>query len=673
MPLTAPLIDNRSFDDIVAEARTRIPHYTPEWTDLNDNDPGIALLQVFAWMSEILIFRMAKVPDLNYIKFLQLIGIELRPAEPARAEVAFPVVNGQPNPFVIVPRRTQVAAESDEGDLIIFETERSLVALTATLAALQSFDGSNIFTLLTETNEEVENEFFPLGVAVNPDNALLLGFDYDGEFPPEIELNLSFLVPEEATTVEGFVCGQTPLPTSIVLNWEYWAGTEWRAMTVLKDETRALTRSGHVSLRTPPRKAMQKAEIGEVEASLYWIQARLESGDYERAPTLLTVRTNTVEVIQAETIENEVLGGTTGEVTQVNDGAFQTNGEVSQTFQLENVPVLKGTLVLEIDEGIRETDGDDLAWEEVEDFFGSTPESRHYVLNRTTGEIRFGDGEQGRIPVANVDNPSANVVAVTYRMGGGEAGNVSAGSLTTLVTSVEGIDENGVTNLRPAFGGRQEETLKEAQDRARRSLQSRDRAVTTEDFELLARGAANVKRARALPLYHPKFPGVQVPGVVTVIVVPDSDTPKPTPNEDTLRAVCECLDKRRLLTTEVHVVQPTYQSVEVRGEVIAGNDADLAEVRVALRQALLDYFHPLKGGEPLKEGEDGQGWPFGGDIFFSRVYQQVFKVPGVERIERLVFVVDGEEKPVCEDILIPEGVLLFSTEHNVEVNYAFDS
>ncbi len=657
MPLKPPVIDNRTFDDIVDEARTRIPRYTPEWTwtDLNDNDPGIALLQVFAWMTEMLIFRMAQVPRLNYVKFLQLIGIELKPAVPARAEVTFPVTNNNPNPYVDVPLRAQVAAESDEGDLVIFETERALVALTARLAAVQTFGGANNFTSWTQANEDVENPFFPLGEAVNHGNALLLGFDYDDDFPPDIELNLSFFMPEEAIIAEGVVCGRSAPRTSIRLVWEYWAGTEWRAMTLLNDETRALTRSGHVYLRTPPRRTMQRRVFGQEAASLYWIQARFESGAYERAPRVLAIRTNTVEVIQAETIENEVLGG--------------TSGEINQTFQLENFPVLQDTLVLEIDEGLSENGDDEggQTWKAVEDFLDSGPEDRHYVLNRTTGKIRFGDGKKGRIPLPNVNNPSANVVAVEYRVGGGRAGNVVAGSLTTLVTSIQGIDENNVTNLRPAFGGGEEETQKEAEERARLLLKGRDRAVTPEDFEALARQIASVKRAKALPLHHPKFPGVQVPGVVTVIVVPDSDSDNPTPNEDTLSAVCECLNQRRLLTTEVHVVRPTYRRVEVQGVVIAENDADLATVRVALNDALLTYFHPLTGGE------DGQGWPFGGDIFFSRVYQRVFAVSGVRRIERLVFLVEGEEMPECKDIEIPEGVLLYSTEHNVEVNYAFDS
>jgi len=154
--------------------------------------------------------------------------------------------------------------------------------------------------------------------------------------------------------------------------------------------------------------------------------------------------------------------------------------------------------------------------------------------------------------------------------------------------------------------------------------------------------------------------------VVTVVVIPDSDAPAPMPSEGTLRTVCAYLNQRRLLTAELYVIRPTYRKVEVRVQVIAENNADLAEVREGVEEALLSYFHPLRGGE------DGQGWPFGGDIYFSLVYRHVLTVTGVQRIERLVILLDGEEIEECTDVPIPDEQLLYSTQHDVQVNYAFD-
>ena len=114
-----PQIDDRRYEDILAEVRTRIARYTPEWTpvwtDVNDSDPGVTLVQLFAWLTEMLIYRLGKVPELNYLKFLQLLGIELQPAEPATAEITFPVLETFADPYVIVPLRTQVSAEATDG------------------------------------------------------------------------------------------------------------------------------------------------------------------------------------------------------------------------------------------------------------------------------------------------------------------------------------------------------------------------------------------------------------------------------------------------------------------------------------------------------------------------------------------------------------------------------
>ena len=292
---------------------------------------------------------------------------------------------------------------------------------------------------------------------------------------------------------------------------------------------------------------------------------------------IIAIRTNTVAVEQAETIRDEVLGG--------------SDGSRNQSFKLANKPILKGTLALEIQQS---DDGPDL-WSEVDEFFGSGPTDLHYVLNRSTGDVFTGDGINGDIPVAYIKNAGANVVARIYRFGGGMRGNVGAGLISTLVTTVPGIDPSEVRNLLDAYSGRDEETLDEAKKRAPGSLRSRCRAVTADDFEYLAKEAANIRRAKTLPLFHPDFPNTKVPGAVSVIVVPDADVKvaRPMPSEGTLRTVCEYLNARRLVTTELFVMKPSYQEIKVVAEVVAANNADLAQVHDQIVRALTTYFHPL--------------------------------------------------------------------------------
>jgi hypothetical protein len=138
----------------------------PRGPDVNDNDPGITLTQVFAWQAEMLLYRMNRVPALNYLKFLQLIGIELRPAEPALAEVSFGVEDNFAQRVVRVPERTQLSADpGDGGPQLIFETKTSLIALRARLDAIVVGDPDTGNIDVSELNTQAASSFQPFGRA----------------------------------------------------------------------------------------------------------------------------------------------------------------------------------------------------------------------------------------------------------------------------------------------------------------------------------------------------------------------------------------------------------------------------------------------------------------------------------------------------------------------------
>jgi predicted phage baseplate assembly protein len=654
MPLedALPVIDDRRFEDLLTEVRQRIPRYAPEWrpvwNDLNDNDPGITMVQVFTWLADLLVYRMNKIPALGYVKFLQLIGIELRPAAPARAEITFPVKGTHPLPFVVVPSAAQVSAESPAGGApVVFETDRAIYALRARLASVQAFDGFG-YLPVTRENEEAVDPWEPFGPDPVDDAALLFGFD-DAAPLPQAELTLMVWVDDASAGVARVSCDVPAGPAFAParLRWESWDGTAWRSLAALKDDTRALTRTGAVLLKLPPAGQIVPSVLGAEPAPRAWIRARVERAQYERAPSLRAVRANTVTATQAETLRDEVLGG--------------SDGGRDQVLTLSRTPVLAGSLALEVDEG-----SGFLPWRQVEDFFGAGADDAVYVLNRTSGQVTFGDGEHGHIPTATPNNRGGNLVARSYRVGGGASGNVDAKVIKTLVASIAGVDDNAVGNVFAAYGGGDEERLEEAKQRAPQAIRSRGRAVTSEDFEELAKEVPAVARAKALPLFHPDFPDVRVPGVVTLIVVPDGAGASPLPSEGTLRTVCAALDGRRLLTTELYVIAPMYQTVQVAVDVLAADDADLAELQRQVAGTLADYFHPLTGGE------SGTGWPFGGTIFYSRVYQRVFSVAGVASVSSLEITLDGDAQPACTDVRIAANALLAFAEPTLVVGYASD-
>src|SRR5439155_1902801 len=122
----------------------------------------------------------------------------------------------------------------------------------------------------------------------------------------------------------------------------------------------------------------------------------------------------------------------------------------------------------------------------------------------------------GAIPLANPRTPRTNIVAREYRVGGGTRGNVASKKINQMRSSLPDIETGGVGNLVGAGGGSDDETMVGLKCRAAASLRHRDRAVTADDFEALAKEAANIGRAETLPLFHPSFPEMEIPGVVTV-------------------------------------------------------------------------------------------------------------------------------------------------------------
>lgn len=627
MPLQPPRLDDRDFQSLFQEARNRIPRYLPEWTDWNDSDPGITLLQLQAWLAETILFRLNQLPDLNYVKFLQLLGVEQRPAQPARASLTFVLKDKVDAPDVLIERRTIVGVSArDLEEPLSFETDRTLRAISAKLAVLATVPNvaapasgataSQLPVLVSEANNFSGRTFAPFGDPVAQNAALLFGFQSNLPFSRE-EIGLHFFLAEEGKTLlaaapEATCQGQAQGPS--LLRWEWWDGAKWAGLDVTGDETLNLTRSGQVFLRVPGQApAVSYAQLGlppfqEDDESYYWLRVVAGAIAYDKAPRIDRVLTNTVTATAARTVFDEVAGS--------------SDGKPGQVMALRHRPLLaEPALLLEVDEG-----SGPQPWREVSDFYGARPDDAVYVLNRATGQITFGDGRRGRIPVAG----QSNVIAREYRYGGGRAGNVGAETITDLASPIPEVDF--VTNYRPAEGGADEETLEETMLRGpRAALKTRDRAVTLEDFALLAAETpgALVARAHAFVAQPVAQTGGAGGRIINVVVLPSSQAAKPVPSEITLDLVCRYLDQRRLITTQVCVQGPAYHDIDVSLEVKARDNADLKAVKNAIAARLSQYFHPLTGGE------EQTGWPFGRDAYYSELVREIMVLPGVLRVESM--------------------------------------
>jgi hypothetical protein len=774
MPLTTPKLDDRTFEQLVTEARARIPRYTPEWTNFNDSDPGMTLVKLHAWMTETILYRLNRLPELNYIKFLELLNVRPRPATAARAQLTFKLkkLDKASDPLVmLIPKNTQVGVnDPDLTEPLVFETDRTLTALNALLAAvIVPGEGEDPWELKTEYNDkertaEFTNTFYPFGSSAGQDDIFLLGIllrpqrkegPFDLDRFPEGELDLTALVPEVFETdadneeITGPVGMDCLFPWQVTaeseaITWEAYVGPDnagfpgsddnWRSLSAA-DETAALTRSGHIYLEVPgdlppttfsqfsrafwSDLGLKKPPTNDAEliadlngddafldpADLDWAALGLENADVDDITVLLTQITDTDLDYNALANETWAEAGyslppvpygltwfrarlnttpedapqisqfllntvpSTAAVTRVEEIVGVSDGRPNQTYTLRRTPILvdeatgQPDLELEVSEL-----GEAEKWEIVSDFFGQGPDDAVLLLDSESGTLTFGDGLHSRIPVAG-----AEIIARRYRFGGGAVGNAGAGTITKLKSAIANVDS--ITNVRAAAGGGDAESLDEVILRAPHDLRMRERAVTADDFADLAvqTPGVRIQRAYALPLTRldsttepPTFIS-DVAGAVTVVILPENKENTPQPTEDQLRLVCDHLNRSRLITTELYVIGPEYLEIEkLEAEVIAGRDADLKRIKDEMEGILLTYFHPLYGGE------DGRGWPFGGDVYFGNVYRQLLNVSGVRRVQCLEITPAGGDEPCTDLLTVPDGTLIFLPAPVINLKVQYD-
>ncbi len=639
--LPTPNLDDRRFQDIVDEARSLIPRYCPEWTDHNLSDPGITLIELFAWMMDMLLYRLNRVPDKNFVTFLDLIGVRLRPPSAAQADITFRLSAPQPE-MVTIPQGTEVATVRTESqEAITFSTDRNLRILVPQLIyCLTSLDEGS-FTDHSDTILTRSPRFRIFDESPRPGNALYLGFQED--------LSGNTLLLTMDCVIEGI--GVDPDDAPLV--WESWdaASDRWVRVDSESDGTGALNKRGDVELHIPYSFSIRDVDMKRA----WWVRCRLEERrldqrTYSSSPRIRVTewRTigGTVRSSHAITVENALVG--------------RSNGKPGQAFALEHAPLLSRrddeTIEVETEEGWE-------SWEEVEDFSSSGSDQRHFVVDSIAGEVISGPAIQqpsgepkqyGAIP------PKGSRIRFTrYRYGGGAKGNVGRRTISVLKSSVPYV--SSVVNRYASVGGADPETLESAKMRGPRHLRIRNRAVTAEDFEILALEAAtSVARARCI---QPEPENGAMAGTVKVLIVPQVTIAEQRIQPEQLQIpksleeeVARYLDERRLLTTSLIVEAPRYLWVSAQVHVQVSRHLDAVSVAEDIQRRLYRFLNPLHGGP------DGTGWPFGRDLFIADVYALVDGIKGVEFVaDAKIFPVDVEVGQVGDSVnrlkVPPEGLI----------------
>lgn len=641
MPIAPPTLDDRRWDDLRKELIARIPTHTPEWTNYHSaSDPGVTLLELFAFLGESILYRTNRIPEQTRLAFLRLLGLGLHPGAPARALIT--LRSSEKTALTLATglelRAGKLAFHLDAGlDVLPIEAFVCHKALIRDDALLASY------RLLYQALPELANaklalyQTTPLGPTGIPFGSQTRSID------GAVWIALLARKGDDLTLVRSALAGRVlslglaPAPTTLGRDLDIRGNARERGPGF----------EAHLCTGTGTDKAPTWYPLGSVRGCLEstnvvslvlpaadhliaWPSEALDDGVGELPPALMDsalaarllvwlrlrplgdpdvslrwVGINAALATQGDRIHGEPLG--------------LGDGTPDQRLRTAQRPVVPGSLRVRVDRR---------AWPVVDDVQAAPREGSDDALvvqvDWEAGELRFGTGLTGARPPTNA------TITADYEVHAGDAGNLGVGEISKLADPRVKVD-----NPIPTWGGAAPEQLADGERQVARWLQHRDRLVTAADFETLVRRTPAIELARVdvLAAFHPLLatqrPG-DAPGCVTILVVPPAarSGEAPMPSDAALEAICSWLEPRRLVTTELFLRGPDYTPIHVSvGIEVTPRPpgSSIAEVLAAVRDALRDALSPVPTAR-------GPGWPLARPVRRDELLVVAASVPGVQAV-----------------------------------------
>jgi predicted phage baseplate assembly protein len=659
------VLDDRHFQDLVNEARVRVARRCPEWTDHNVSDPGITLIELFAWLTETIVYRVNRIPAKLHVALLELLGMRLRPPTVARTDIRFRLAAPLEDEDVVIPGgETEVATQRlGPEQPVVFQTDEDFtIPVARPTAYVVERDGkAKDVGMARGVASPKGPDQLPFGTPPKVGDALYLAFDKPiGRLLMQVDVDCS-----QAR-------GAGVDPEDPPLRWEVSiADGGWEEAEVLVDRTGGFNYgSGVVELQLPERTA--PATVAGKRG--HWLRCRLDSGPRSGGEAIKGSQfTHPPEIYSITAAPIGALIPSAAAAHETDESLGESDGTPGQSFPLRNAPVIE-PLQGEVLEVRNSDSGDWEAWDRVESFAESGPDDLHYTLDLANGAVELGpairaaDGswlQFGAVP------PRGTPLRFSrYRHGGGRRGNVLPGTLTILRSAIPGVA--AVENPLPALGGVDAETLDAARERAALEFRTRHRAVTAADFEFIAREASpRVARSACV--------APQDGEPVRVHLLPQVDPAdrklsieELTPTDELFAEVGEYLDERRLIGTTVELAAMKLRGMSVVVNLQAEPRTDLARIEEEVTYALYTYLNPLVGGRLDGVGE---GWELGRALNQGELYGIVHAVPGVDYVKILrVYETDmatgkQEAKPAGTHIQLDPDETIASGTHIVKAEH----
>ncbi len=323
--------------------------------------------------------------------------------------------------------------------------------------------------------------------------------------------------------------------------------------------------------------------------------------------SITSVGGNPLTVVQGITVSSEAVGSSTGAPNQI--------------YSLFNTPVIQGSVQVFVDEG-----AGPIPWTDVPDLIDTGPYDAVFLVSEDANGIdyvNFGDGTNGAIPAPQ------SPITVTYRVGGGIAGNVGSGQIVVDRTGL-GVFTS-VTNPNAAAGGSDPESIASIQANAPKSLTAANRCVSLQDYASVALQYPGVGQASAvagsfptsITLYvHPAGGPYVTADLTSIVATLAADLTWGGPGPASSTGASGYLDSRKMAGTSITVLPPSYDGV-----------VKYVPIVLAITVNVLPQYTNLQVKNAVLAALDTlftfSTFSFGQRISLSSVYSTVMQVPGV--------------------------------------------
>ncbi|MCD1260497.1 putative baseplate assembly protein [Paenibacillus athensensis] len=378
--LPLPNLDDRMFEQMMDDARKTIPKLFPQWTDENAHDPGITLLELMAWMTEIQQYYMNRITEQSERKFLKLLGVSPREATSAVCEVTFSEVGDQ----AVLPKGTPLVAHD-----LRFETVETLRLIPSMLqkVLVRSETGSADFT----SNNRSGIPYYAFGPDGEQGASLYIGFDTPLPVMTEITLSIK-LFEDYPVKVGRSADGTAPLISTAEVEWTFCAdgqGLVWQPIDVVRDNSVQLSQSGDVVFKLASD--MQKCIMYPADDQRrYWLCCTLKQDGYELPPKIEHICLNAVRAEERHSYSEIAV--------------FDSSGKPDLSCVLSSHLAYTGKHTVQL----RDSRGFWHDWKRVIKLSSADAEDTVFELEQHkadhTTHIRFGDGEYGSVPPKGKDS-----------------------------------------------------------------------------------------------------------------------------------------------------------------------------------------------------------------------------------------------------------------------------